>query len=106
VKAKDLVADAKDNETLVGANANGVIAFDGSNRRTVPWESVPPAAWFKNRVIPDGALNTESLDDDLLLAVLGTELGLLRDAGRYREIALSLDKDGERADQLRSLLGD
>jgi len=76
--AKDVFAEAKDGEVLVGANhEGGVVAnADGSNQHTVKWSGVTRDALFKKGVVVDNVLDTEIFENNVLLAALAMELGM------------------------------
>jgi tRNA A-37 threonylcarbamoyl transferase component Bud32 len=75
VKAKDVFADAKDNETLVGANSSGVQVSDGRNERTVEWNKAKAEAFLARGAI-GRAVDSMDVDSNLVMAALARELGL------------------------------
>jgi tRNA A-37 threonylcarbamoyl transferase component Bud32 len=75
-KAKDVFADAKDGEVLVGANhEGGVVAnADGSNEHTAKWSGATIDAFFKKEcLIADNALDSNDFDSAVVLAALAVE---------------------------------
>ena len=106
VKAKDLFPDARDGETVVGANSGGAVVFDGNQKVTVPWSKAKPEALFKMGVFADVVLITEDFDATLTLAVLACELNQLESQRRFLGIAEGLAGDDEsRANVIKSLFG-
>ena len=106
LKAKDVFPDAKDNETIVGANSGGAVVSDGKDKRTVSWSKAAPAAFFKNRVIVDRVLDTNDVTANLVLACLAAELNqpdaLKKFLGNAQGIA---GEDESHATTIRSLFG-
>ena len=105
VKAKDLFPDAKDNQTLVGANSAGAVAFDGNERITLLWSRSKPDAFFKQKVVPDRVLFSTEVDDNLVLAALAIELAQPMKVSRnFQDNVRSLITDPDAADEKLKLL--
>jgi tRNA A-37 threonylcarbamoyl transferase component Bud32 len=76
-KGKDVFAEAKDGEVLVGANHDGgvVANADGSNQHTIKWSAATVDSFFKKGVIADNALDSNDFDSAVVLAALAVEFG-------------------------------
>jgi tRNA A-37 threonylcarbamoyl transferase component Bud32 len=108
VVAKDLFAEAKEGETLVGANSTGAVGLVGGNRHTLEWSKMKLDAFFKPRgVLIDKALSTENYEDVLVIACLAAEFGQpQKTIDRYRQIATGqAGADEMKLTHLRNLFG-
>ncbi len=107
LKAKELFASAKDNETIVGTNSGGAVVFDGNQKVTVSWGRATPEALFKMRVVPDRVLSTEEFESNVLLAALAAELNQPDAMRKFLKYARGLpDDDESNAGLLRNLFGE
>lgn len=107
LKARDVFPDARDGDTIVGANSAGAVVMEAGGRRTtVSWSKAAPDAFFRKGVIVDRVLNTEEFDANVTLAALAAELNQADALKRYLGYAQGQVSDDEsHANTIRSLFG-